>query len=46
MLATTAIMIIVKWTDLDCKGRLAKAWGLGGPFKHHSKLVYPLLNKP
>ena len=21
------------------KGKLAKAWGLGGEFKHHSKLV-------
>jgi len=27
------------------RGKLAKAWGLGGLFKHHSKLLYDLLSK-
>jgi hypothetical protein len=28
----------------DCRGRLANAWGLGGLFRHHSKLVYALIS--
>jgi hypothetical protein len=28
----------------DCKGRLAKAWGLGGLVKHHSNELLFLVN--
>ena len=28
----------------DCKGKLAKAWGLGGLLRDHSKLVYALIS--
>jgi len=28
-----------------CKGKLAKPWGLGGLFKHHSRLVYNFVPK-
>ena len=28
----------------DCNGKLAKAWGLGGLFKHHSNEVLFLVN--
>ena len=29
---------------LDVKGKVVNACGLGGLFKHHSKLLYNLLN--
>ena len=28
-----------------CNGKLTKAWGLGGLFKHHSKLLYDLFKR-
>ena len=36
------INIYIVYNILLCNGKLTKAWGLGGLFKHHSKEVWAL----
>ena len=36
---TSLAKVAIPWVQTLCKGKLTKAWGLGGLFKAHSKLL-------